>query len=432
MKHATIAIASLMILVLCVCSHSRAATMAHGWCYQEEDSALAAGVAIARLKENLNGKKPSVIFLSSTSIKLDVPAIVAKIAEEFGDTPVWGATSALGLFMNNDLGYMRGSVVGLVALCSDEHEFFVRGAAVDDSAGGYVDAAARICREARRVHGEEPPSLILFTSDPGSHEELVIKELKRAFGRKIPIFGGSCGTEAPNPRYAVANGGAYSKGLSLCLVYATKRIGYCYQMGYRREKVSGTATDVDGRWVKTIDGRPALDVYNEWTDGFFSDVLKNNKPIRGEGQMYHPLAVVKQAGKGRELVISLSAKGHDPETGAIEFFACVDKGDTLTVLKGDTESLIARNYLGVAKAKRMAGGRIAGGLVFYCSGARMLLERQARTGEMAAPLKRAFGEKPFILMFHNGEHGQVAGSESFHGNLMLGAVVFPDDGRPSP
>ena len=413
----------LLVLVFCAWSYGEPASMVQGWSHNEKDSTRAINKAIIELKQNLDGKKAGVIFFSATSIELDVPEMVKELANEFPDTPVWGATSALGIFMNNEYDYMQGSAVGLLALCSEDYLFFVKGLPADEDPNSYQNAAVQIIKEAKE-HNSGIPSMILFTANPGSHEEVIIEELKKGFGRYIPVFGGSCGTEAPNPRYAVANGELYEKGLSLCFIYTSKRIGYCYQMGYKREDVSGIATDVDGRWVNKIDGRPALEVYNEWTNGFFTDVVNEGKSIRSEGQMYHPLAMLKKAEDGRELVISLSAKQHSPETGAIEFFACVDKGDTLTVLKGDTDSLIRRAYLGVAKAKRMARGRIAGGLVFYCSGARLLLEKKGLTGEMSPQLKQAFGDKPFILMFHNGEHGCVPGMESFHGNLMLDAVVF--------
>ena len=76
------------------------------------------------------------------------------------------------------------------------------------------------------------------------------------------------------------------------------------------------------------------------------------------------------------------------------------------------------------KARKMVKGRVAGGLVFHCSGSRLLLEKQGDTEKISPKLKKAFGKSPFILMFLNGEHGCIKDSESFHGNLMLGAVVF--------
>ena len=366
----------LVVIGCCSWAHGQPTSMVHGWSYNEKDTSKAINKAMADLKRNLGEKKAAVIFFSGTSIDLDVPEMVKAVAKEFPNTPVWGATSALGIFMNNEYDYMCGSAVGLLALCSEEYHFFVKGAIADEDTNSYRNAAVRIIKDAK-AHYSEVPSMILFTANPGSHEETVIEALKEGFGKSIPIFGGSCGTEAPNPRYAIANDESYEKGLSLCFIYTNKRIGHCYQMGYKQEDVHGTATDVDGRWVNQIDGRPALDVYNEWTNGFFEDVLNEGKSIRGEGQMLHPLAMVKKAENGKELTIALSAKQHVPQTGAIEFFACVDKGDVLTVLKGDTNSLIRRAYLGVAKAKRMARGKIAGGLVFYCSGARLLLRKKA-------------------------------------------------------
>ena len=137
------------------------------------------------------------------------------------------------------------------------------------------------------------------------------------------------------------------------------------------------------------------------------------------------LALLAELGT-EEFVVSLSAKGYSKDTGGIEFFASVDEGDVLTVLKGDTDSLVNRAYLAVTKAKKMSRGKIAGGLAFYCSGARLLLEKKGRTGELGPKLKRAFRDTPFILMFHNGEHGCILNSESFHGNLMLDVVVFEE------
>lgn len=405
-------------------SAAEPAVMAQGWSYGEEDTLHAIQTAIDGLKRDLGAQEPTIIFVAGTSINLDVPLMIRELGQAFPDVPIWGSTSALGIFMNNEHEYMQGSVVGLLALASREYRVVVGGASVADYAGNYLNAAQPAIRKAQAAYPDEAPALVLFTSNPGSHEEEILEALKQAFGRKIPIFGGSSGTEAPDPRYAIANREAYAEGLSLCFLYTAKPIGHSYQMGFQQEEVRGVATEVDGRWLKSIDGKPALEVYNAWTNGFFTDIIREGKSIRGEGQMSHPLAMVKTTPDGKELVISLSAKQYSKETGAIEFFACVDKGDTVTVLKGDTDSLVDRAYLSVAKAKRMAKGKIAGGLVFHCSGARLLLEEQGRTREMAPKLQQAFGDRPFLLMFHNGEHGCIPGSESFHGNLMLDVVVF--------
>jgi hypothetical protein len=407
-------------------AYAEPAVMAQGWSYGEEDSLKAAQTAIAELKQDLGDRQPAVIFTSATSIKLDVPVMMQELRQAFPDTPIWGATSALGIFMNNAYDYMQGSALGLLALCSADYRMVVAGASIAEYEKSYVKAAQPLIQKAKETYKNEIPAMILFTSNPGAHEEAILEALKQAFGREIPIFAGSTGTEDPNPRYAIANGEAYAEGLSFCFIYTDKKIGHSYQMGFKRENVSGIATAVDGRWLNSIDGKPALEVYNQWTNGFFTEAIQAEKSIRGAGQMLHPLAIVKKTPDGNELVISLSAKTYSKESGGIEFFACVDQGDTLTLLKGDTDSLVNRAYLGVAKAKTMVKGKIAGGLVFHCSGARLLLEEQGRTKEMAPKLKQAFGEQPFILMFLNGEHGCIPGSESFHGNLMLDVVVFEE------
>lgn len=399
------------------------AIMAHGWSYEQDDSQTAIEEAIIKLKESLKGVNPAVIFVSSTTYNLDMSEMITKINDEFPDVPIWGASSALGIMMNNEYDYMKGDAVGLVALCSDDYYILVEGASIDNFERSYVHAGKSIIKRVVQAK-KETPQLILFTSNPGPHEEAIIEEIKKNFGKNVPIYGGSAGTETPSPRYSLANSEAYLEGVSLAFIYTSKRIGYQYQMGYKPENKRGVATRAEGRWLYEIDGKSALEVYNQWADGFFTKNIEEGKNIRGEGQMYHPLAMVKKDSSGNELIIALSAKDYSRETGAIEFFASVEEGDTLTILKGDTNSLINRGYLAVTKAKKMIKGKMAGGLAFNCSGARLLLEKKGRTSELGSKLKRAFKDKPFLLMFHNGEHGNIYRSESFHGNLMLDVVVF--------
>ncbi len=399
-------------------------TMAHGWSYNHEDSLTAITEALDKLKVDLEANKPSIIFLSLTTMKYNAHLMLNEIQKAFKNVPVWGASSALGIIMNNEFEYMKGNVVGLVALCTNDYHFFVEGEAIQTFGNKYLNAAKHIINKAKKSFPDKIPQLILFTGTPGPHEEIIIELLKKKFGRKILIYGGSAGTEKPYKRYAIANSKAISKGLSLAFIYTSKKIGHCYQMGYKSLQKRGIATRVAGRWLYEIDGKPALNVYNEWADGFFTKSIEEGKNIRGAGQMYHPLAMIKKNDQGKGLTISLSAKQYSKKTGAIEFFASVEKGDVLTILKGDTNSLVNRAYLAVAKANRMIKGNLAGGLAFYCSGARLLLEKQGRTSELGPKLKRAFKDKPFILMFNNGEHGNMQNCESFHGNLMLDVVVF--------
>lgn len=400
--------------------------MAHGWSYQKENTSEAIQEAVQMLKKDIGKEKPAFIYMAATSIKYDIPAMAKELSTAFPDVPIWGSTSALGIIMNNEHDYMKGNVVGLLALCSSNFKCIVEGASIEKYNNSYTETARALIEKIKKEQGEKSPRMVLFSSSPGPHEEEVMNELKKAFGKKLKIFGGSNGTEAPNPRFSIANTEAYEKGIALLLVYSTKKIGHCYQMGFKAKDIRGRATRVDGRWLHEIDGKPALEVYNDWTDGYFTEAIKEGKNIRGEGQMKNPLAIIKKNAKGEEFLISLSAKGYNKENGAIEFFANIELGDTLTLLKGDNDSLINRAFLAVTKAKKMVRGQMLGGMGFYCSGARLLLEKQNRTQELGPKLRQAFKNKPFILTFNNGEHGCIPDSESFHGNLMLDVIVFEE------
>ncbi|MCP4351138.1 MAG: hypothetical protein GY795_37210 [Desulfobacterales bacterium] len=368
-----------------------------------------------------NEKPPSMIFVASTPDN-DGNALVGAISAKFPTVPVWGATSAKGIFMNNTR-YLTKNAVGLLFFSDtkNEYDFFVGGRSVDG--GRWEIKATEIIKDAKKISAD-PPSMILLTCNPGPHEEKILELLIKTYGKSdIPIYGGSSGTtdNKAMPRFVIANGDAYKKGLAIAFIYTREPIGHYYPMGYKpliNERA--TITKSEGRTVQEINGKPAIDEYNRMAGGKFNNIIQLGKPLRGEGQMLAPLAKVVEE-KGKERYISLSAKQYDPKSGAIEFFASVHPGDKVTVLKGNKDNLSKRVYLGVVRAKTALKDRLNGGLVFFCSGARLLLEREGRIDEVShAGAQKGFKSKPYLIWFMNGEHG----GPNIHGNLMSGIVTF--------
>ena len=59
----------------------------------------------------------------------------------------------------------------------------------------------------------------------------------------------------------------YERGICLAVLYTDLPLGWTFEAGFDvTEKHAGIATKVEGQALVEIDGRPALDVYNEWVD----------------------------------------------------------------------------------------------------------------------------------------------------------------------
>jgi len=152
-------------------------------------------------------------------------------------------------------------------------------------------------------------------------------------------------------------------------------------------------TRADGRILYEIDGRPAAEVYNDWTDGVLQDAFATDE------QNVLPLTTLYPLGRvvgsvGGTAYHQLSHPDHiTPERG-LSLFSDVEVGDELWLMKGTRQSLVERAGR-VARAAMRTGDiqpdNIAGGLVIYCAGCMLTVQDQWITwlGILMTPWKDA-------------------------------------------
>ena len=63
-----------------------------------------------------------------------------------------------------------------------------------------------------------------------------------------------------------SEGGVSQKGVVLVLGRSSVEVACCMASGFKPTERKGVATKVDGYWLLEIDDRPALAMYNEWTN----------------------------------------------------------------------------------------------------------------------------------------------------------------------
>jgi hypothetical protein len=127
------------------------------------------------------------------------------------------------------------------------------------------------------------PDLVWFTSAPGN-EECAIDGVQEIVGKSCAIVGGSSADNTVEGKWSqFASENATSgqvhcssgNGITLAICYPSVVISSSFFSGYSPSDKSGIITKGQGRKIEEIDGRPAADVYNEWTGGELSELMQS-------------------------------------------------------------------------------------------------------------------------------------------------------------
>jgi len=374
----------------------------------------------ASLVAALNGASPSWIGVGC-SVHVDGDALLRAMGDRFPGVPVHGTTSCLGVMSHE--GFLDGpGSIGAIAVVDASGRYGLGASELGQDARN----AAAVALEAALDRADEPgalPSIVWVNSSPG-HEEDVIAGIESVVGPHVPIVGGSAADDDVSGGWSVffddgERRGSSADGVVVSAWFPSDRVGSSFHSGYGPTAHAGRVTASEGRVVHAIDGRPAAEVYGEWTEGRLGDCLDQPGGIladttltplgrrvgAGSWQLAHPDAVV--------------------EGGGLSLFARVDVGDELVLMHGTTDSLSERAGR-VAHAAMAAGSlrgeEVAGAMVIYCAGC-MLTVRE-RMDEVVASLQGALGQQPFLGLFSFGEQGCFLGGENRHGNLMISVLVL--------
>jgi hypothetical protein len=393
--------------------------------------------AIAALEAELaaHAFSPSILF-AFYGCGHDDERLHAFLAERFPGAPVIGGSSSGGFMTHR--GLMGPDSIGLM-LVDDEHGDY--GVAAGTLEGDISQVAENLLMQALADCGcaGELPELIWIYQAPG-HEEAVIEGLRRVVGDRCPIVGGSAADEDCSGKWRqIGPTGPMSAGIVVSVLFPSSRSGFAFQggyepagpngvvtgIGYKAEGPSGVVTSMGtecGREIRTIDGRPAAEVYNEWIGHRISGKLGAAGSILCDTTMF-PLAVDagRVDGVAHYLLIHPEAV---TASSALTTFRNVEVGMRLYAMKGDRQRLVDRAGRVAAQAQSALGATaatIAGGLVVYCAGCKLAIGEDI--GEVAHTVARTLGDVPFIGCFTFGEQGNLVG-RNVHGNLMISTVAF--------
>ena len=223
----------------------------------------------------------------------------------------------------------------------------------------------------------------------------------------------------------------YKEGVVMTAVFTDRKVGWSYECGFGMTNRSGVVTKSDGVDVYEIDNRPALEVYNEWTDGKAYDVVREPKAAHGGWLVFtaqHPLGkpVNSPHGQVGQLVIKVALNKASLDKKDLPCAAPVEQGSRIWLLSGSWQALLNRAEYGPRKAMEQGGiasGEQAFGVGFFCQGAQPMLPPE-ELPKFSLLLNEGTGGAPFIGMLTLGEQGPIVpGWKNASANLVQSMVM---------
>lgn len=385
-----------------------------------EDPRKAANEVYEKLMRRLQGT-PHLLLVHS-SCACDNPAMLEQLHSLVQGAPLQGGTSCLGVLTEEGFHTRNGYGLGILGILDPEGDYGVGMAEYGgDSAQAIQSALVQALDMAARPG--ELPAAVVMTSSPG-HEETTIAAIESYIGSSVPILGGTSADNDMSGQWRqFCNDSSCCDGISIAVLFPSGDVSYAFHSGYEPTEHKGKATQASGRILSKIDGRPAAEVYNEWTDGMIADTLPEGGslvPTSNFSPIGHPVGHV-----GGIPYYRLSYPVAVLPDRSLHLFAEVLQGKEVVLMKGTPDSLInrpGRVAEAAIDAADFPGDDVCGGLFLFCAGC--MLAVQERMEEVVADLKKALGGKPFLCSFTLGEQGCFIGGENRHGNLMVASLLF--------
>ncbi|MEM6465003.1 MAG: FIST N-terminal domain-containing protein [Pseudomonadota bacterium] len=295
----------------------------------------------------------------------------------------------------------------------------------------HAAGAARQATDEALMKAERPgevPQLVWMSATPGS-EEAVLAGIESILGDDVPIIGGSAADNSISGDWCLHDeSGRSEQGVSVAVLFPSGQVSFAYKNGYAPAGPKGRVTRSLGREVLSIDGKPAAEVYHEWTQGAVPIELEKGQdvlPILSQSTLW-PLGRELHHMDGVPSYVLTHPSGVTKD-GRLQCFANVYEGELIYQMKGSVDWIVARagRVAGMARAAdNLEKDDILGALMIYCGGCMLRVEE--RLSEVSEGVNEELGSAPFLGAFTFGEQGQILGSGNRHGNLMISCIIFSD------
>ncbi len=338
------------------------------------DSQDAATDVIAQCRSQLGDRVPKAALLFM-SVDYDHRVVLAKIADAWPGLPLIGGSSDGEI--SSQSGYLMDSVL-LTLICGD-NVFATTGLGRNlstDIDASTLEAHRSASRPSRtpgttgdaipaNTHGS--PDVVLTLFSPSTNASEVLRSLNRTFGSPpCPILGGLTGDHREIARMVEFHGTeVLSDSLPILCLYGNVAAGWGLCSGWKPLDRAYPVTRSAGHIVMEIDGKPAIDIYEQ----NYGQVPQGTL---GE----YPLALYDDDPDGTYVLRAVL--GTDRDSGEVRFVGEIPEGSWVRMTQVLDEGILSGTKTSVGEAlERFPGTRPEIGLVFSCAARKWVLGSRA-------------------------------------------------------
>lgn len=377
--------------------------------YSQNADAYACGVETATMA-NLNEAKVGLIF---TSCVMDQQKIVEGL-KSVSNAHVIGCTSSAAIcthdgYLNAETGY-----AGIMSFGGDV-QVGIAAASRDDGLSAR-EIGRRLAIEASSQLSGKKADYFFMTASPKEEEEYILG-VQDILGA-IPVFGGSAADNTVEGKWSIiCDDKIFSDGCAIALFSTDAKMANIYNGQYHETNNYGVITKVfNDRTLVEIDGIPAVKKYCEWTGKTEEEVAGGNLLV---ATIFNPLGVKDMIGRCTGVRHPMAAnEDSSMNIGArlVEKTACIQ-------LHLDPEEMVEANPKTVKEVDDLIGIADSFFLV-HCGGRRLGLQLENLEDQIYPEVKKATGDREFLMVFTFGEYGINEHSGNTVGGLSLSYTGF--------
>jgi len=243
---------------------------------------------------------------------------------------------------------------------------------------------------------------------PGREDE-ILQGIVETVGPHIPIAGGSAADDIQfKETYQFANGEVFKDGVIVAYIVSNLLKSHFISHGYETTHNLASVTKSKGNIVKTLNGKPAAQVYADMIGIKYEELKKNIVPYIAKYPLGFPDGFGNFWIKNPEAVLA---------DGSLMFFSPVPENSVLCLLEGTKKGClnsVKKSLKGITKNLPDP----AFSLIFTCAG-RMAFMQQDIIEEYQT-IKKELKKIPFIGFYTYGEQSSLphGGSGSFNQTVV--------------
>jgi len=306
---------------------------------RQADTLLAAKEVWEQVKAK-TGKEKIALALLFSSIDLSTTSLLKIIKGELDNTPLIGCSS--GAIITDDGIYKHAVILILIS-----------GEGIELSVAAVRDIKTKTALSAGRELAES-----LLQGFSGSHRELgiffcdgLIEEgsklllgLQEKFGRSFPLVGASASDNLRFSRtYLYYNQELLSDAAVGILLGGRLSFGLGIKHGWKPLGKFRTVTESYGNFIKKIDGRPAVNIYQDY---FAKDISQLKKELKYLS-VFYPIGLYLEGEEEYLLRNILSIE----ESGSLVCQGDIPPGSQIRLMIGTQESCLAASRQAAQEAK---------------------------------------------------------------------------------